>query len=1115
MTAPPVQRGRPADGKAARRLYFDLLLATCEPGEAVELRYQAPGVDGARKRWGTTVGDLEQAVAAAAGANVWAGIHPRCEVGRSGDASVTRAVLLPVDLDGKDFADDWRTGKARAWQVVQQLMGGPLEPTMVNDSGRGWHLFWVLAEPLDFSVPEELAAYTGLVARLARALGGDPSIKNPERVMRVPGTFNMKEHPPLPTRVLHFNPARRYNPSDFDTWLPPATDDVVLGQQVELPAELEANLAAAITATGWPVKIKRTRDKRVHAVVLTDRCPYCDGGSTRARGTAHVTPLAGTIKCKRGTCEAAEHTGGVAFAAWAPRFAPAARPAIEARLGAGYPVLAPGARRAPAAQAEAALHQAVEDAVTVSRTTGEPAVLVVPPGWGKTTAALEHLAGDTDTKYALLMRSHHDLAEKRQQYTELGGEAKDWTQYVGTHQACHYPEALRRFQAPRQWRRLACPTCPHKSTCRAHTNKRKSGRVLTAAHAAFGTLSRAGTDGHAQLDGRVVFVDEHPPITTVEQFTLADVETLTARRAFPAAEAARLQLTGAANVLLSVVELALERMRGESARRQRYGVRWLGGDLRALLEAAVLRTNGTTNTLPGMELTPDELAAIERARGFIVSAGRVLPEEIPGIDGESLRAGEYKDGEYMHPEIGTLFRAVGAAGDTEAEQLAGTVVLECRLGKDGVPVVTFKVQRATAYHVPPGGALVVLDATGGYTVDLLRAVTGGTVHVVQLDVEPSPAAQVHRVWVPSKSAGRGRTCVGDGASERGARHLERVLADVHRHADKVLPPGTARRSAFLTHRPVAGAWNTNREPLGAFKRALGTEVELLPAGYYGREERATNTYRECTVFGAFGAPVANIGDVETLAHLCRLHGIEVQADTLTMAGAAATLVQSLGRARADQRVDPVVLWHCGPYVPPTWLGTDYVTLEVPDGRPITAVAEDVKTAAVELLHGAEVSSPRCAVSLLDCSIGQNCYSYFSYGSFVRMQILKDLHDDAARRQVARWWDAACEAEGAVKVELPTSPRHVVWVWPGTDAATALRLVRELEAGAAAAAVVPAAAAYPVLGQVVPLTAAARHGTPMQGWQPHERLAAQAVGFGYDLAASSPVVVTAQGGGEDA
>ena len=41
----------------------------------------------------------------------------------------------------------------------------------------------------------------------------------PARVLRVPGTMNVKSSTPKPVLVEVFEPDRRYNPSDFD-WLP-------------------------------------------------------------------------------------------------------------------------------------------------------------------------------------------------------------------------------------------------------------------------------------------------------------------------------------------------------------------------------------------------------------------------------------------------------------------------------------------------------------------------------------------------------------------------------------------------------------------------------------------------------------------------------------------------------------------------------------------------------------------------------------------------------------------------------------------------------------------------------------------------------------------------------
>ncbi len=77
-------------------------------------------------------------------------------------------------------------------------------PTMAVGSGHGAHLFWRLAERTE---PGKLSA---LVGDLADLLGSDPSVKNPSRILRLPGFMNHKK-PAAACELLFADPDRRYH----------------------------------------------------------------------------------------------------------------------------------------------------------------------------------------------------------------------------------------------------------------------------------------------------------------------------------------------------------------------------------------------------------------------------------------------------------------------------------------------------------------------------------------------------------------------------------------------------------------------------------------------------------------------------------------------------------------------------------------------------------------------------------------------------------------------------------------------------------------------------------------------------------------------------------------
>ena len=75
-------------------------------------------------------------------------------------------------------------------------------PTIVN-SGRGWHVYWPLTEPV--AVDKWLDVANTFKARCAEhKFIVDPAVPaDAARVLRIPGTFNFKEDPPLDVTVMY------------------------------------------------------------------------------------------------------------------------------------------------------------------------------------------------------------------------------------------------------------------------------------------------------------------------------------------------------------------------------------------------------------------------------------------------------------------------------------------------------------------------------------------------------------------------------------------------------------------------------------------------------------------------------------------------------------------------------------------------------------------------------------------------------------------------------------------------------------------------------------------------------------------------------------------------
>jgi len=111
--------------------------------------------------------------------DVYFGTCPR--VRPQGDKSaVTTAPGFWCDLDFKRFPE----GEA---EVLRQLAEFPLRPTWIIATGGGFHIYWKLVAPTKAD-----ATFEARLKGLARTLNADPAATDRSRVLRIPGTWNLK-----------------------------------------------------------------------------------------------------------------------------------------------------------------------------------------------------------------------------------------------------------------------------------------------------------------------------------------------------------------------------------------------------------------------------------------------------------------------------------------------------------------------------------------------------------------------------------------------------------------------------------------------------------------------------------------------------------------------------------------------------------------------------------------------------------------------------------------------------------------------------------------------------------------------------------------------------------
>ena len=94
------------------------------------------------------------------------------------------------------FADFDSGTKSEQMQRIRSF----LPPTVIVESGRGYHAYWEFSTPQSIS---DATAWTHAQRCIANLLGGDPACSDPARLLRLPGSWHVKEgYEPSLVRVV-------------------------------------------------------------------------------------------------------------------------------------------------------------------------------------------------------------------------------------------------------------------------------------------------------------------------------------------------------------------------------------------------------------------------------------------------------------------------------------------------------------------------------------------------------------------------------------------------------------------------------------------------------------------------------------------------------------------------------------------------------------------------------------------------------------------------------------------------------------------------------------------------------------------------------------------------
>lgn len=130
--------------------------------------------------------------------------------------SVASAILLPavwIDIDCDDDQQKREKGMAK-------LCAFDPAPSIIVDSGGGWHAYWLLDEPFMLETEEAKQKISQIMQGMFTALDGDENyVKSVASIIRLPSTINTKpERNNAMAKIIEWHPERRFSLTDFE-WL--------------------------------------------------------------------------------------------------------------------------------------------------------------------------------------------------------------------------------------------------------------------------------------------------------------------------------------------------------------------------------------------------------------------------------------------------------------------------------------------------------------------------------------------------------------------------------------------------------------------------------------------------------------------------------------------------------------------------------------------------------------------------------------------------------------------------------------------------------------------------------------------------------------------------------
>jgi len=157
--------------------------------------------------------------------NIYVGVATRQE-GQGDKEGLLEIPAVWVDIDFKDKDKD----KDEADRWIAEFS---LKPSIIVNSGNGYHLYWILNTPAKI---EDILKIEDINKRLVNHFCGDKGAADAARILRLPGTYNIKYDPPRLVTIERIDNDLVYDLTDFDFLpLPPSSPQPAVAGNIPSP----------------------------------------------------------------------------------------------------------------------------------------------------------------------------------------------------------------------------------------------------------------------------------------------------------------------------------------------------------------------------------------------------------------------------------------------------------------------------------------------------------------------------------------------------------------------------------------------------------------------------------------------------------------------------------------------------------------------------------------------------------------------------------------------------------------------------------------------------------------------------------------------------------------